>query len=109
MDFEQPLTAERISEILTAIISGGFPEEQTRNFLVTLAKRGETAEEIASAVKLLRTHAVPLPLTESDALCDTCGTGGDGQGTINVSTLAALVAAAAGVRGAPRPGVGFVP
>ena len=47
---------------------------------------------------MLRTHAVRLPLSRSYELCDTCGTGGDGQGTINISTLAALVAAAAGVR-----------
>ncbi|HEX9780622.1 MAG TPA: anthranilate phosphoribosyltransferase, partial [bacterium] len=48
---------------------------------------------------VLRAHAVRLPLTRSwDDLCDTCGTGGDGAGTVNVSTLAALVAAGAGVR-----------
>lgn len=67
------------------------------DFLTMLARRGETAEEIVAGVEVLRRHAMRLPLSRSVELCDTCGTGGDGQGTINVSTLAALVAAAAGV------------
>ena len=98
MDFAQPLRAGQMREILGAIMAGQTPPEEIRAFLTTLAQRGETAEEIATAVEVLRAHAVTLPLSKPYALCDTCGTGGDGQGTINVSTLAALVAAAAGVR-----------
>ncbi len=96
--FDQPLSAEAMRQIMTRIMTGDCPEEEVRTFLITLAKRGETAEEIAAAVEVLRAHAVTLPLSRPYALCDTCGTGGDGQGTFNVSTLAALVAAAAGVR-----------
>lgn len=84
--------------VLGDIMAGRLPPEEVKEFLTTLARRGETAEEIASAVDTLRAHAIPLPLSQPYALTDTCGTGGDGQGTINVSTLAALVAAAAGVR-----------
>jgi len=96
--FEQPLAANQVSEIMEAMMTGRAPEEEIRAFLTTLARRGETAEEIAAAVGVLRAHAVRLPFTAPRELCDTCGTGGDGRGTINVSTLAALVAASAGVR-----------
>jgi anthranilate phosphoribosyltransferase len=96
--FEQPLSAEAVAQLMEEIMTGRCPVEEVKAFLTTLAGRGETSEEIAAAVQVLRRHAVPLPLSRTHALCDTCGTGGDGQGTINVSTLAALVAASAGVR-----------
>jgi anthranilate phosphoribosyltransferase len=98
MAFEQPLSAEEMRRVLGAIMEGRTPPEEIRAFLTTLAERGETAEELAAAVEVLRAHVVPLPLANPRDLCDTCGTGGDGQDTLNVSTLAALVAAAAGVR-----------
>ena len=96
--FEHPLTAEAMARVMADLMMGKCSPEETRTFLTSLAKRGETAEEIAAAVEVLRAHAVRLPLSRPYELCDTCGTGGDQQGTINVSTLAALVAAAAGVR-----------
>ena len=96
--FEQPLNTDAMTRVMTEIMAGRQSPDQIQHFLSALAKRGETAEEIAAAVNVLRAHAVPLPLSRAYELCDTCGTGGDGQGTINVSTLAALVAAAAGVR-----------
>ncbi|MDP3703870.1 MAG: anthranilate phosphoribosyltransferase [Candidatus Omnitrophota bacterium] len=96
--FELPLSAEAMRRVMTELMTGQLAEEEIKTFLTTLARRGETAEEIAAAVEVLRAHALRLPLSRSYELCDTCGTGGDGQGTINVSTLAALVAAAAGVR-----------
>jgi len=98
LTFERPLSAEQMTRVMTAIMAGQQAPEETARFLTTLARRGETAEEIAAAAQVLRAHAVRLPLSRSYELCDTCGTGGDGQGTINVSTLAALIAAAAGVR-----------
>ena len=64
--------------------------------LVALRMKGETAEELAAAARVLRQHAVPLTTGRDDVL-DTCGTGGDGAGTFNVSTATALVVAAAGV------------
>lgn len=96
--FAQPLNAGTVREVMTAIMAGRLPEPELREFLTTLARRGETAEEIATAAAVLREHAVKLPLKHPEGLCDTCGTGGDGQGTVNVSTLAALIAAGAGVR-----------
>ena len=96
--FEKPLSAEGMTRVMTAIMTGSSSPDEVRTFLTTLAKRGETAEEIAAAVQVLRSHAVPVPLSRSYELCDTGGTGGDGQGTFNISTAAALVAAAGGVR-----------
>ncbi len=68
--------------------------------LGALAARGETLDELAGFVDALRARATNIPLTppEQALLVDTCGTGGDGANTFNISTAAALVAAAAGVR-----------
>ena len=96
--FEQPLSAEAMTRVMTDMLQGLMAPEAIRECLTRLAARGETAEELAAAVEVLRASAVPLPLSSADRLCDTCGTGGDGLGSVNVSTLAALVAAAAGVR-----------
>lgn len=91
-------SSDAMREAMEQMMTGAMPAEEVRAFLTGLASRGETAEELAAAVETLRTHAVPLPLSVSLELCDTCGTGGDRQGTFNISTLAALTAAAAGVR-----------
>ena len=96
--FEKPLSTKAMTDIMTAIMAGEVSEAEIREFLSTLARRGETAEEIAAAAEVLRAHAVAVPLSRSYELCDTCGTGGDGHNSINVSTLGALVAATCGVR-----------
>lgn len=94
----QPLSQEAMTQAMERIMTGAMAPDEIRAVLQALAKRGETAEEIAAAVQGLRKHAVRVPLTKPLELCDTCGTGGDQQGTFNISTLAALVAAASGVR-----------
>jgi anthranilate phosphoribosyltransferase len=73
---------------------------QLAALLGALGARGESAAEIAGFAAALRAASTPLPLTaeESETLVDTCGTGGDGSDTFNISTAAALVAAAAGAR-----------
>ena len=94
----RPLTVEAMRQVMEQLMSGAMPSEEIRSFLLELAERGETAEELAAAVDVVRAHAVRLPLSKALELCDTCGTGGDQQGTFNISTLAALVTAACGVR-----------
>jgi anthranilate phosphoribosyltransferase len=83
--------------VMRAIADGEATPAQVGALLVLLRQRGETADEIAGFARLLRGRAVPVP-AGGGPLLDTCGTGGDGQGTLNVSTLSALVAAAAGVQ-----------
>ena len=94
--FERPLSAAAMERALGDVMAGRMSAEELAAFLTALARRGETAEELAAAVGVLRRHAVRLPLPPSLEVGDTCGTGGDGTGTVNVSTLAALTAAAAG-------------
>ncbi len=77
---------------------------QLAALLGAIAARGETATELAGFADAMRAAAVPIPLDEAERsqLVDSCGTGGDNTGTFNISTAAALVAAAAGATAAPR-------
>src|SRR5713101_6681719 len=76
---------------------GDWNETQMVAFLTGLRQKGETGPEIADAASVLRDHMVRLDCGMRDVL-DTCGTGGDGTGTFNISTAAAFVAAGAGVK-----------
>jgi len=93
-----PLTREQARAALIAILDGEATEVETASLLTALATRGELAPELAGFVEEMRARATPIPLTEEerDLLVDTCGTGGGGPATFNISTGAALVAAAAG-------------
>jgi len=75
---------------------GDATPSQIAGFVVALRMKGETAEEITGFARKARAMATPIQVT--GALLDTCGTGGDGLATFNISTLAAIVAAAAGAR-----------
>jgi anthranilate phosphoribosyltransferase len=65
--------------------------------VLALRMKGETGPEVAAAARAMRARAVPVPIAAPEQAIDTCGTGGDGANTVNISTAAALVAAAAGV------------
>ena len=89
------LTREQSREVMDTIMSGNATPAQIGGFLVALRLKGETAAEIAGAAEAMRAHVVPVQ-PKRDDLVDTAGTGGDGGKTFNISTAAALVAAAAG-------------
>jgi anthranilate phosphoribosyltransferase len=90
------LSADQMRALVGALVAGRCAEAETAAVLVALRMKGETAAELAAAAAVLREHMVPLETGRDDVL-DTCGTGGDGSHTFNISTAAALVAAAAGV------------
>ena len=92
------LCREEARALMQQILAGELNEIQLAALLGALAARGETATELAGFVDVMRSAATPLPLNEAErsGLVDTCGTGGDVSGTFNISTAAALVAAAAG-------------
>lgn len=91
----QSLTQEEARQIMDAIMQGRVPPVQIAGLLVALRTKGETAEEIAGMAASMRAHAARVESSRPN-LIDTCGTGGDGAGTFNISTLAALVAVGAG-------------
>jgi anthranilate phosphoribosyltransferase len=89
------LPRERARDVMGQIMLGEATPGQIGGFLVALRAKGETAEEIAGFAEAMREHVVPVRPARDD-LVDTAGTGGDGARTLNISTAAALVAAAAG-------------
>jgi anthranilate phosphoribosyltransferase len=88
------LTADHAAAVLAEIMEGRSSEVQTAAFLVALRAKGETVPELVGLTRTMRALAIPVTATRTD-LVDTAGTGG-GPTTFNVSTTAALVAAAAG-------------
>jgi anthranilate phosphoribosyltransferase len=91
----RPLSREQAREVMDEIMRGEATQAQIGGFLVALRLKGETAEEIAGCAEAMRDHVLPVR-PKRDDLVDTAGTGGDGASTINISTAAAIVAAAAG-------------
>jgi anthranilate phosphoribosyltransferase len=89
------LSRPRAREVMDEIMRGEATPAQIGGFLVALRAKGETADEITGCAEALREHVVPVR-AERDDLVDTAGTGGDGARTLNISTAAAIVAAAAG-------------
>jgi anthranilate phosphoribosyltransferase len=90
------LSAMSMCQLMHGILEGSCGEVEATALLVALHMKGETAEELAAAATVLREYCLPLAAGREDVL-DTCGTGGDGCGTFNISTATALVAAGAGL------------
>src|SRR5262249_30282771 len=88
------LSREQVRAMMQGVMGGSCGEAEAAAFLVALGVKGETAAEIAAAAEVLREHMVRWD-PGRDVL-DTCGTGGDGSGTFNISTAAAFVIAGAG-------------
>ena len=94
-----PLAMEQAAELMDEITEGRLPASQLAAMLVALGVKGYTAEEIAGFAAVLARKKQPLQRpADGGAVVDTCGTGGDGLATFNISSLAALVVAGCGVR-----------
>jgi anthranilate phosphoribosyltransferase len=91
----EDLSRDESRRVMDSIMAGAATPAQIGGFLVALRLKGETVDEIAGAAEAMRAHVVPVRPRRDD-LVDTAGTGGDGGRTFNISTAAALVAAAAG-------------
>jgi anthranilate phosphoribosyltransferase len=90
------LSLDEMADVIDQVMRGGVPENEIAVLLTALRHKGETVDEIAGAAQAMRRHMTPIRTTRT-GLVDTCGTGGDASGTFNISTAAAIVAAAAGV------------
>ncbi len=91
------LSDAEMTDIMRLIMSGEATPAQIGGFLVGLRMKGETVEEITAAARVMRSLATHVDI-KGPHLVDTCGTGGDGASTFNISTASAMVAAAAGAR-----------
>jgi anthranilate synthase/phosphoribosyltransferase len=91
------LSEEAAVNVMDEIMEGGATDAQIASFITALRLKGETVAEISAFAKVMREKSVKI-MPESKNLVDTCGTGGDGSGSFNISTAAAFVAAGAGVK-----------
>jgi anthranilate phosphoribosyltransferase len=91
------LTTDEAAGAMAGIMRGEATAAQIAGFLMALRSKGERPEELVGLARAMREAAVPLP-QRFDNVFDTCGTGGDNAGTVNVSSMAAVVVAACGVR-----------
>jgi len=92
----QHLERDEMHDVFASVMDGQATDVQKSAFLIALRMKGETPEEITGAAMAMRERVVPLEVVDRPNLIDTCGTGGDGRGTFNISTIAALVASGAG-------------
>lgn len=93
----EDLTSDQAAEVMGVIMDGGAQPSQIAGLLMALALKGERPAELAGFARAMRARALQLDEPVADVF-DTCGTGGDGAHTFNVSTAAAIVIAGAGVR-----------
>lgn len=90
------LTRSEANEAMNSIMSGDAPAIQIAAFLVAMRMKGENSEEVTGFVESMRSNATPVA-ADAESILDMCGTGGDGAGTFNISTIASLVVAAGGI------------
>ena len=101
---KRDLTHDEMFSIMHQIMSGDLTPVQIAGILIGLRTKGESVTEIAAAAQVMRELSTKVPLSGEAHLVDTCGTGGDGAHTFNISTASALVAAAAGAKVAKHGG-----
>lgn len=93
---KQDLSRAEMAEVVGQIMDGQATAAQIGGLLVALRAKGEGVDELVGAAAAMRSRATPLVCPVPERGIDTCGTGGDGAGTVNVSTLAAILIAASG-------------
>ncbi len=98
------LSKDEMLDLMHQIMTGQLTPVQIAGILIALRAKGETVTELAAAAQVMRELATKVPLCADEHLVDTCGTGGDGAHTFNISTASAIVAAAAGVKVAKHGG-----
>lgn len=92
----EDLSMDEMAEVIGAVMAGDWSDDEIGLFLNALRLKGESVAEVAGAASAMRRHMTPIRSSREGCI-DTCGTGGDGSGTFNISTAAAIVTAAAGV------------
>lgn len=100
----QDLSFDDMQNLMHQVMAGELTSAQIAGILVALRIKGETVDEIAAAANVMRELSAKVSIQDSTHLIDTCGTGGDGIQTFNVSTASAFVAAAAGAKVAKHGG-----
>ena len=98
------LASDEMLSVMRQVMAGELPPTQIAGLLVALRMKGETVAEIAAAATVMRELSTKVNVADTSHLVDTCGTGGDGIQTFNVSTVSAFVAAAAGAKVAKHGG-----
>jgi anthranilate phosphoribosyltransferase len=98
------LSHDQMLAVMQQVMSGELSEAQIAALLIALRIKGETVDEIAAAATVMRQLSTKVHISNTAHLVDTCGTGGDGIQTFNVSTVSAFVAAAAGAKVAKHGG-----
>ncbi|MCH9849866.1 MAG: anthranilate phosphoribosyltransferase [Betaproteobacteria bacterium] len=98
------LSHDQMLAVMQQVMSGELSEAQIAALLIALRVKGETVDEIAAAATVMRQLSTKVNISNTAHLVDTCGTGGDGIQTFNVSTVSAFVAAAAGAKVAKHGG-----
>lgn len=94
---KEDLTEEEAYQAMVTIMGGEVPATQIASFLTGLRMKGETVEEMTGFARAMRAGAVRIRPMNGECVVDTCGTGGDGSGTFNISTAVAFVAAGGGL------------
>jgi anthranilate phosphoribosyltransferase len=92
----EAVTPDDVAAGLVEILDGRVTDVQAAGYIVALRAKGETGAELAALIRTMRSYATAVDVAAG--AIDTCGTGGDRAGTVNVSTMAALIAAGAGAR-----------
>ncbi len=95
---KRDLSTQEMTTVMELIMTGDASPAQIGGFLVGLRSKGESIDEITAAARVMRALATKVSVEDSQHLVDTCGTGGDASGTFNISTAAAIAAAASGAK-----------